>query len=102
MTKRQRIPGRARKRDDNEPEIIEALQKVGAVVYAVDKPLDLIVIYKGLVWLLEVKNGAQPPSWQRITPEQQEFLDLVDGLTGQVHVVNSVESALKAIGANNR
>lgn len=90
--------GYARKRDENEPEIIEALEAVGAIVYPVDKPLDLVVIYRGLIWLLEVKNGAQPPSWQRITPEQREFLDMVYGHTRHVHVVNSVEAALEAVG----
>lgn len=91
-------PGYARKRDTNEPEIIAALEAVGATVYPMDKPLDLLVGFRGVNYLLEVKNGAQPPSWQRITDDQREFLD---GWKGQAIVVNSVDTALAAIGATH-
>lgn len=93
---RQGKRGFARKRDANEPEIIEALEAAGASVFVLDKPLDLLVGFRGETFLLEVKNGAQPPSWQRVTDAQREF---ISGWAGQYAIVNSKESALAAIGA---
>lgn len=87
--------GYARKRDDNEPEIIAALEEIGCTVFPLDKPLDLLVGRDGETYLLEVKNGAQYKSWQRVTPDQQEFLDTWTG--GPATVVNSIESALAAV-----
>lgn len=92
----QGFKGRARKRDANEPEIIEILEYVSASVCPLDKPLDLLVGYAGETELLEVKNGAQPPSWQRTTKGQQEFYDTWKGRPAKI--VNSQQSALMALG----
>lgn len=97
MRKQQQgFKGRARKRDANEPEIIEILEYVGASVYPMDKPLDLLVGFQGETELLEVKNGAQPPSWQRTTKDQQEFYDSWLGRLPKI--VNSQTQALVAVG----
>lgn len=56
------------KRDANEPAIVEALQKVGALVFRLDKPVDLLVCFRGQVFLVEVKM----PKGRR-TKDQEEF-----------------------------
>lgn len=95
--KRGKLPaGFARKRDANEPEIIAALEAAGATVFPLDKPLDLLVGFRGQTFLLEVKNGAQPPSWQRVTPAQSSF---IARWAGHYAIVNSPQAALDAIGA---
>jgi hypothetical protein len=53
------VRGHARRRDANEPAIVEALQAAGAVVERLGYPKgvpDLLVGYQGRTFLLEVKN----------------------------------------------
>ena len=78
-------------RDANEPEIIAALEKVGASVYPLDLPLDLLVGYRGKTYLVEVKSEKG-----RYTEGQEEFMET---WRGQIDVVRSVDQALQAIGA---
>lgn len=47
----------AKKRDANEPEIIEALEKAGATVHRIDVPCDLVIGFRGRNYLGEVKQG---------------------------------------------
>jgi hypothetical protein len=49
-----------------------------------------------LNFLLEVKDGAKPPSARKLTPDQVSWHDT---WRGQVAVASSVKEALKIIGA---
>ena len=42
--------------DANQSEIVEALEKIGCVVYDIDKPVDLLVQFRGIWIVLEVKT----------------------------------------------
>lgn len=90
---------RAAKIDDNQTEIVNALRKVGACVFSTAGQAkgfpDLVVGFKGVNYLLEVKDSNKPPSAQALTPDQVKFHAI---WTGQIAVVNSVEQALKVIG----
>ncbi len=91
---------RAARIDANQNEIVQALRDVGASV-AITSALgkgfvDLVAGYRGINYLIEIKDGSKPPSAQRLTPDEQEFHDL---WRGAVIVVNDVDEALKAIGA---
>jgi hypothetical protein len=55
----------------------------------------LLVGYKGLNMLLEVKDGSKPPSAQKLTPQQEIWHR---DWRGHAVVVNSPEAALAAIG----
>jgi len=90
--------GYARKRDENEPGIIAALEAAGATVVSLDKPLDLLVGHDSDTFLLEVKNGNQPPSWQRVTPDQAEFFKKWKGTRAKI--VTTMREALDALGVN--
>lgn len=91
---------RAAKVDRNQGQIVEALRKVGASV----QPLhtvgrgcpDLLVGHRGVNYLLELKDGTAPPSRRQMTGEQVEWHA---NWAGQVCVVETVEEALRAIGA---
>jgi len=65
---------RAASRDANEPEVIKALVAVGCLVQQItqgDGVPDLLVCTpRGRLLLVEVKDGAKPPSRQRLTAEQ--------------------------------
>ena len=89
----------ANQRDGNEQEIVDALLAVGASVDRVDEPCDLIVGYRGVTYLLEVKLPKGPEggtSHSTLTPKEMEFQGRHKG---RIYVVRSIEDALRAIGA---
>jgi hypothetical protein len=90
---------RAAKVDANQREVVAALRGAGASVqllHAVGEGCpDLLVGHHGKNFLLEVKDGAKPPSAQKLTPQQEIWHR---DWRGQRVVVNSPEAALAAIG----
>ena len=72
------------KRDANEGIIIAALEASGCLVYRLDTPVDLLVLHRGVVMLVEVKTkkGA-------LTKGQELFSQY-----WPIHVLRSVEDAL--------
>jgi hypothetical protein len=86
--------------DVNQGNIVNALRDVGASV-AVTSALgsgfpDIVVGFRGVNYLMEIKDGSKPPSKRRLTPKEKEFHDL---WRGSVVVVNDIDEALRAIGA---
>ena len=93
---------RAAKVDSNQPDIIKALRQVGARVqpiHAIGKGCpDLLVAYRDQWHVLELKDGAKVPSKQVLTDDEERWHDEF-GQQAPVHICNSVESALRIIGA---
>lgn len=93
---------RASKVDANQPQIVAALRDVGASVqplHAVGKGCpDLLAGFRGVNYLLEVKDGSLPPSARKLTDAQAEWHP---SWRGNVVVVNSVDEALEAIGVDS-
>jgi hypothetical protein len=91
---------RAARVDVNQPAIVEALRAVGASVqplHMVGKGCpDLLVAFRGDTFVFEVKDGAKPPSQRRLTPDEAQWHT---GWQAPVYVVESVEDALRVIGA---
>ncbi len=91
---------RAGRTDDNQGRIVAALRKVGASVAitsgAGDGLPDLLVGWLGETFLLEVKDGAKPPSEKRLTPAERYFVDHWRGRP--VVIVESEADALRALG----
>jgi len=92
---------RAAKVDANQTEIVDALRTVGASVHslaAVGGGIpDLLVGFRRVTYLLEVKDGKKKPSARELTPDQVRFH--ADWFGGACVVVNSVPEALAAVGA---
>lgn len=89
---------RAARVDANAPEIVAALRRVGAIVRVIRQGEgipDLLVGYRGQTVLMEVKDGAKPPSARRLTPDEQKFFDEWTG--GPCVIVNSTEEALQVL-----
>ena len=86
--------------DANQKMIVTALRKAGATVQSlatIGKGCpDLLVGFRGQNHVLEVKDGSKPPSAQKLTPDERDW---IEQWRGQVAVVNSVDAALKEIGA---
>lgn len=90
---------RARRIDVNQPDIVEALRKAGATVqplHAVGKGCpDLLVGWRGLNVLMEVKNPNVPKADRERTPDQVRWATDWHG------VVHLVTSAAEAVGLLN-
>ena len=88
---------RAAKIDDNQREIVKALRKSGVEVLslaAVGQGCPDLLCYRAdTLFILEVKDGLKFRSKQKLTPHQTKFAK-----RWPVQVVNSVESALQAVG----
>lgn len=83
------------RRDENEPEIVDALKQAGALVERVNGAgiPDLLVGYRGVLYLLEVKTLKG-----RLKPAQITFLEAWAGYP-TISIVKTVDEALRAIGA---
>ena len=86
------IHRRAAKRDTSEPDIIEALLRVGAQVARLTQPVDLAVRFRGRLYLLECKTPGK--SLDKRQQTQAEFCR-----EWEIPYVKTPEEALKAIGA---
>ena len=85
---------RAARRDANEGKIVAALQACGAYVKKINDEgaFDLLVFYRGWTLLLEVKDGAKPPSARALTPAEKKFHDEWPGQN--LFIVTSEHEAL--------
>ena len=91
---------RAAKVDANQEAVVSALRAAGATVQslaAVGKGVpDLLVGYKGQTLLMEVKDGRNPLSKQKLTEDQLTWHGNWKG--GALAVVDGPEAALRMIG----
>ena len=91
---------RAAKADANQPEIIAALRKAGASVQALHTVgqgcPDIVVGFRGVNWLLEIKDGSLAHSRRVLTSSE---LSWHRAWEGQVRTVCTPADALAAIGA---
>lgn len=89
---------RAARTDANHAAVVKALRQCGCSVFdtsAVGGGFpDLVVGCAGKTMLMEVKDGAKPPSARRLTPAQLELHAHWRG--GPIAVVLDVESAIRA------
>jgi hypothetical protein len=92
---------RAARVDANHSQIVKALRAIGASVAdtsAVGKGFpDLVVKFRGSLWLMECKDGAKPPSKRKLTPAQEKF---VAEWQDVVYVVKSPAEAVAALGVS--
>lgn len=78
--------------DANQDEIIAALRAVGAAVFYIRWPFDLLVAFRGQLYILECKAVGE-----HLGGEQQIDVERLDDKGVSVYVVRSVIDALKAI-----
>ncbi len=89
---------RAAKIDANQTEIVKALHQVGASVQSLASTgkgcPDLLVGFRGVNWLLEIKDGQKVKSARRLTPDQIEWHE---SWRGRVYIVESVDQAISLL-----
>jgi hypothetical protein len=84
----------AAKRDENEPELISTAERLGAKVWRLSTPCDLLVLFKGQWFPVEIKSGSG-----RLTEPQRIFVTEADLRGGKVLVWRTTEDVLDALGA---
>jgi hypothetical protein len=94
----ERIMRRPRRTDGNHATIRDTLRRCGCVVEDLSDvgrgiPDLLVLTPKGRVLLVEVKDGSQPPSKQRLTEEE---VGVANRWTGHYLIVTSVDDAIRA------
>ena len=68
----------ARKKDDNHDEIVDEFKRLGCGVKDVHNLpdfVDIIICYKGQTVMVEIKDGAKPPSARQLTSGEKKFSD---------------------------
>lgn len=80
------------KRDANEKTIVDDLRKVGAKVWRLSQPCDLLVRFRYQLFLIEVTNPEN--RYRKRDQEQVVFLKEWD-----VPIVRTSDEALRIIGA---
>lgn len=92
-----RYRARTHRADGNQAAIIAGLRSVGANVFAIGHPVDLLVGHRGITTLLEVKDEKASNKDRKLRGAQIEFFETWRG--GEARKVESLDDALKAIGA---
>lgn len=89
------------KADDNQPEIVNHFRNLGfsvAHTYTVGKGMvDIVVAKNGVNVLVEIKDGAKPPSARKLTLDEQKFHDEWKGLIRVVETFDDVVALDKYI-----
>lgn len=95
MTKRSYTPHRV---DGNHAEIVAALRAIGASVLDIHDigggAPDLLIGYRAMNLLLEVKDGRQPVSHRKLTPDEKIFFD---NWRGPIYIVYSPVDAVTLV-----
>ncbi len=108
---------RAARVDRNHAEIRKLYKSVGAVVvdtYQLKNAFDMLVAYRGMLYVIEVKDGKEFPNkfenfndWEKhqflkskLTKGEEDCQMKLFGVNVPYHIVYDRESALQAIGCD--
>lgn len=85
--------------DRNHAEIINALRKIPNLsvfsTHEVGKGFpDIVIGYKGVNYLIEIKDGNKPPSARKLTDAELQFHS---NWKGQIKIVNNLDEVLKLL-----
>ena len=75
--------------DANQASIVDALVKIGCTVYDIDKPVDLLIEFRGIWILLEVKTKKG-----KLRDSQKRFLEKSKA---PAFMVRDIEQAVAAV-----
>jgi len=78
--------------DANQASIVEALEKIGCKCYDMDKPVDLLVEFRRLWIVIEVKTSKGT-----LTPSQEQFFHGVNRTRAPAFIVRNIEEATAAV-----
>ena len=91
---------RAAKTDSNQLEIVKALRNIGAFVLVTSQlknAFDVLVGYRGKLFIIEIKDGNKPPSQRKLTEGELKCKEGFESVGIPYHVVNSIDEAIELI-----
>jgi len=84
--------------DGNQTLIVQQLRRCGFSVHITsmvhDGFPDIVVGWRGINYLFEIKDGNKPPSARKLTPDEKKWHD---AWKGSVHVVKSFDECLEIL-----
>lgn len=86
--------------DKNQPEIVKALRKLGAAIlptHQLKNAFDILVGFRGKLFMVEIKDGTLPPSKKRLTPGEQKCKQDFESVGVKYHIIYSIDDAIKMI-----
>ena len=94
---------RAARTDGNQAQIVNELRRCGLSVFHThtvgDGFPDIVAGWKGTNYLFEIKDPTQPPSKQKLTPDEER---LRKEWRGTIFTITTAEEALQTVGAISR
>ena len=90
---------RAAKIDSNQNKVIKSLRQIPGVTVAITSQLgggfvDFVLGYKGVNYMIELKDGDKAPSQRKLTPDEDKFHKEWEG---QISVCNCFEDIFDLI-----
>ena len=95
---------RSAKVDSNQPEIVKALRSIGAFVLVTSQlknAFDVLVGYRGKLFIIEIKDGSRPLSQRKLTDGELKCKEGFESVGIPYHVVNSIDEAIELITTTN-
>lgn len=89
---------RAARIDGNQNEIVKAFRKIGASVLITSQLkncFDLLVGYKGVNYIVEIKDGSKPPSQRKLTIGEKKFREGWKG--GEYFIIKNIDEAIELL-----
>lgn len=90
---------RARRVDENQRDIVQALRKIGACVIDLSASgagvMDLLVCYRKRMWMVEIKNLKG--RGEILTPAQIKLHKAIGDAGCEVHIVRNVDEAIALV-----
>jgi len=93
--------------DENQPEIVKALRKIGAYVlhtHQLKNAFDILVAYRGKLFIMEIKSPKSlPKEYDRVRLEKElsdgerECMEGFVNVGVDYHIVTSIEEAINIV-----
>jgi hypothetical protein len=92
---------RVRKVDSNQSQLVKQMRKIPGLSVAHTHTVsngftDVVVGFRGVNYLFEIKDPSKPPSQRKLTPDELEFHK---NWTGSIHIVETIDDVIKIIAA---
>lgn len=90
----------AAKVDKNQPEIVKALRKMGAIVlqtHQLKNAFDILVGFRGTLFMVEIKDGSLPPSGKKLSKGETQCKDNFESVGVKYWIIESVDDAVNML-----
>lgn len=77
---------RAARRDANDPELVRFARELGAWLIPLNEPVDYLLAWRGMWYLVEIKDPAKKGWASEFTPEQRKFQQQCGEHRMRIHV----------------